>query len=338
MVSLKETWSDLKEALQLSHAWVSSRENEKRQEPVLAAGDLAYLDTRNLLGGRPTPKLHYCWTCPYSVEAVHCGSAKLLLRARSKIHPTVNLSYLCRFDNNPLPGLAMEAEFPAEVIAGEDPSEDKFEVKHILDARINRQYHGGRLQFQVSWRGWPDDPTWYNADNGELRHAKDALDEFYALPSTVVCPPCSAQVSLPSPHTDKSRDEPFFPGGVVLRAAGLSHVPYKHLSQVPEPVTLHCRLVHILLFTLLNLDYLTFPLFSCFFLFLSHTQHELLTKLLCQDHAQHNTVYSSFSQSFLSFLAKFLILYVCSKKQSNSFVAFSVPLHCAVTIGTLSRS
>ena len=40
-----------------------------------------------------------------------------------------------------------------------------------------------------------------------------------------------------------------------------------------------------------------------------------------------NTVYSSFSRFFLSFLSKFLILYVCSIKQSNSHVAFPAPLH-----------
>ena len=98
-------------------------------------------------------------------------------------------------------------------------------------------------------------------------------------------------------------------------AAGPLHVSYKHLSHVPEPATLHSRLVHILLFTSLNLDYLTFPLFSCIFLFLPGTRHEPLTKLLYQDLAQHNTVYSSFSSSFLSFLSKLLILYVRSIKQ-----------------------
>ena len=122
--SLKETWSDLKEAIGVSQARVSSRENEKRRDPVLAAGDLAYLDTRHLSRGRPTPKLNYRWTGPYRVEAVHRGSAKLSLPAGSKILPTVNLSYLCRFDNNPLPGQATDAEFPDLVIAGEDPSED----------------------------------------------------------------------------------------------------------------------------------------------------------------------------------------------------------------------
>ena len=221
--SLKETWGDLREAIQTSQARVSSRENEKRRDPKLVAGDLAYLDMRHLLRGRRTPKLDYRWTGPYIVEAVHGGSSKLSLPASSKIHPTANLSYLRRFDNDPLPGQVTEAESPDPVVAGEDPSEDKFEVTRILEAPINRQYLGGRLQFRVAWCWWPDDPTWYNADDGEFSCAKDALDEFYALLSTKVRPPlaspCSAEVSPPSPPTDKSRDEPFFPegGGVTGR-------------------------------------------------------------------------------------------------------------------------
>ena len=91
--SPKETWEDLMEAIQTLQAQVSSRENEKHCPSTLAAGDLAYLDTRHLSRGRPTPKLDYCWTGPYKVEAVHGGSTQLALPAGSKIHLTVNLSY-----------------------------------------------------------------------------------------------------------------------------------------------------------------------------------------------------------------------------------------------------
>ena len=174
---------------------------------------MANLDTRHLSRGRPTPKLDYHGMGPYSVEAVHGGSAKLSLPAGSRTHQTVYLSYLRRFDNDLLHGQAIDAEPLDPVIAGEDPSEDEFEVTRILDAGINRQYRGGRLRFRVSWRGWPNDPTWYNVDDGEISHAKDALDEFYPLPLTVVRPPRSANVSPPSTPTDKSWDEPFFPGG-----------------------------------------------------------------------------------------------------------------------------
>ena len=61
---MKETWSDLKEAIRVSQARDTSRENEKRRDPVLAAGDLAYLDTTHLPRGRLTPKLYYRWTGP----------------------------------------------------------------------------------------------------------------------------------------------------------------------------------------------------------------------------------------------------------------------------------
>ena len=92
--SLKQTWVDLKEAIQTSQARVSSRENEKRRDPTLAAGDLAYLDTRRLSRERLNPKLDYCWRGLYRMEAVHGGSAKLSLPTGSKIHPTV-ISRIC---------------------------------------------------------------------------------------------------------------------------------------------------------------------------------------------------------------------------------------------------
>ena len=143
--SLKETWGDLREAIQTSQARVSSRGNEKCRNPTLVAGDLAYLDTRHLSRGRPTPKLDYRWMGPHKMEAVYGGSAKLLLPAGSKIHLTVNLSYLRRFDDDLLPGQVTDVESPDPVIAGEDPSEDKFKVTCILDACINRQYRSGML-------------------------------------------------------------------------------------------------------------------------------------------------------------------------------------------------
>ena len=65
-------------------------------------------------------------------------------------------------------------------------------------------------------------------------------------------------------------------GSTLLRAAGplhapYLHFPYKHLSYAPEPVTLSytCTLVQV---TLLNLDYLTFPLSPVSFYF-SHARN-----------------------------------------------------------------
>ena len=121
------------------------------------------------------------------------------------------------------------------MIAGEDPSDDEFEVTPNLDSRTNKHYRGGRLQFPVSWRGWPDDPSWYNADDGEFSHAKVALDKLEALPSTVVRRPRSTEGFLPSPPTYKSQDEPFFPGrgGVKGHKPSTRSLHSTHTLQAP---------------------------------------------------------------------------------------------------------
>ena len=124
----------------------------------------------------------------------------------------MNLSYLRQFDNDLLPSQATDAESPDPVIAVKDPSEDEFKVTSILDAHNNRLYRSSIFQFRVAWLGWPDDPTWYNTDDDEFSHAKDALDDFDALPSAKVRPPRSAGVSPPSSCTNMSWGEPYFPG------------------------------------------------------------------------------------------------------------------------------
>lgn len=145
----------------------------------------------------------------------------------------MNLANLRRFDNDLLPGQSTDRASPDPVIAGEDPSEDKFEVTHILNAHINRQYCGGRLPFRVAWRGWLDSPTWYNADDGDFSHTKHALDEFYELPPTKVLPSRSAGICLPSSPIDKTQDEPFFPGGGAVMGCRPSTRPLRTPTSYP---------------------------------------------------------------------------------------------------------
>ena len=85
------------------------------------------------------------------MEAVHGGSAKLLLPAGSRIHLTLNLSYLRRFDNDPLPGQATDAESPDPVITGEDPQRTSLKsrtssmlasIGNTLAADYNSEWHG----------------------------------------------------------------------------------------------------------------------------------------------------------------------------------------------------
>ena len=253
---LRDTWDTVKESIALAQDRTRVRENESRQDPAINPGDLTYLSTQHLARGRPTHKLDYRWTGPYQAKSVHRGAAKLALPQGSKIHPVINLSHLRRYPNDPLPGQATEAESPDPVVQdSDDPSEHEFGVVDILDARVNRRIRGGRLQFRVNWRGWPDDPTWYNADDGEFDNAPEALERFYALPSTSVrrpksysqtpstnrdtpAPPTPSTSSNPSNPAllpapcDKPRDEAFSAGGGGV--AGLRRSPRRASPREPS--------------------------------------------------------------------------------------------------------
>lgn len=58
---------------------------------------------------------------------------------------------------------------PAEILGGEE----EWEVERILTSRL---YHR-KLQYQVKWRGWDPDPTWYPAS--DFKNATKRLREFH---------------------------------------------------------------------------------------------------------------------------------------------------------------
>ena len=109
----------------------------------------------------------------------------------------------------------------------------------------------------------------------------------------------------------------------MLWATGPLDILQEHphlMSLNPLPCIPH--LIHTLVqVTLFIPDYLLFPLYLSIPL---HMQHETLTKLSCEDLAQHKTLYNSFSRSFFSFLSKFLNLYLRRIKQLTQFLSLSL--------------
>jgi hypothetical protein len=180
---MKEIWSGVKDSIKLSQGRAQAYQNQRRKDPEISPGDFVYISTDKLHRSRPTPKLDFKWTGPYPVKSVYEGAATLDLPPGSKIHPTINLARLRKYANDPLPGQPTDVESPDPVIPAEDPADEEYEVERILDARLNRR-RKNLLEFRVKWRGWPDDPAWYSADNGEFSGSREALDTFYALPTT----------------------------------------------------------------------------------------------------------------------------------------------------------
>lgn len=76
---------------------------------------------------------------------------------------------LRKYPNNPLPG--QEAENPSpDLLDGEE----EWELERVLTARL--YYH--KQQYQVEWKGWDPDPTWYPAS--DFKNAARKLEEFHA--------------------------------------------------------------------------------------------------------------------------------------------------------------
>ena len=71
--------------------------------------------------------------------------------------------------NDPLPGQTNTPPPPVIV----EPGAEEWEVEQILDAKKIRNI----LKFKVSWKGYPPDATWYNADGFD--NSPELVKGFY---------------------------------------------------------------------------------------------------------------------------------------------------------------
>ncbi|XP_044717930.1 uncharacterized protein HRG_08572 [Hirsutella rhossiliensis] len=118
-----------------------------------------------------------------------------------KIHRVINASRLLKAPSDPVPGQTYEPP-PPVVIQGES----EWEIDQVLASRIAR----GKLQYQVSWKGWDPDPDWYLASN--FKNAPLALQHFHNAHPDKPGPPgrlaawiqaaATDQVALDTPDDD----------------------------------------------------------------------------------------------------------------------------------------
>jgi len=143
--------------------------NRYRKDVEYKIGDQVWLSTKNIQTERQSKKLDHKTIGPYPVVERFGSGYRLQLPASMKIHPVFH-SWLLRKDpNDPLPGQINEPPPPVVV----HPGEEEWEVEQILDAKKVRNV----LKFKVSWRGYPPDPTWYNADG--FGNSPDLVQQFY---------------------------------------------------------------------------------------------------------------------------------------------------------------
>lgn len=144
--------------------------NKHRREPDFGVGDRVFIIKKVWSTDRPSTKLDYPLTrSHYKIEAMEGHSFRLEVPDQWKGTTVFPADRLRKYPNNPLPG--QEAENPSpDLLDGEE----EWELERVLTARL--YYH--KLQYQVEWKGWDPDPTWYPAS--DFKNAARKLEEFHA--------------------------------------------------------------------------------------------------------------------------------------------------------------
>ena len=147
--------------------------DQNRGEAVsYQVGDKVWLDGKDIKSDRPSKKLDDKRYGPFKIiKIIGPNSYKLQLPPSMKVHPVFNTIKLRPYAQDTISGRKPPPR-PAPVIKGDKP---EWEVEYIKDSRIFR----GKLQFLVKWKGYPQEESSWEPENG-LEHAKKAVQEFHA--------------------------------------------------------------------------------------------------------------------------------------------------------------
>jgi transposase InsO family protein len=168
---MKEVFEFTRRKLAMTQESQKKHADKKRvAAPDYKEGDFVWLSTRNIRTTRPSKKLDWKMIGPYKVKKVLGASCQLELPSSMTIHDTFHTSLLRKASDDPLPGQI--ADPPPPIVIDQ---EEEFELDDVLDSR--RVGRNKKLQYKVSWKGYPPDPTWYPAENFE--NSKEVVADFH---------------------------------------------------------------------------------------------------------------------------------------------------------------
>ena len=141
-----------------------------KSTPQYQVGDQVWLDGRNLRTAQPNAKLAPRRQGPFLIEQVLSPiNYRLTLPTQWQIHPVFHADLLTPYHETPIHGQNYTRP-PPDLVEGAE----EYEVEKILDKR--RKGHGGKLQYLVKWKGYPDsDNEW--VDQQDV-HAREEIRRY----------------------------------------------------------------------------------------------------------------------------------------------------------------
>jgi hypothetical protein len=168
---MEETRSALKQAATDMARHYNTHRSSKE---TFKAGDMVWLDSRNIKTVRPAKKLDDKWFGPFEIQEALPGNAYRLKLTDpfKRLHPVFNITLLRRFNPDVI-HQRPKPDHPAPQL--DSDGQLSYEVEQILDSRIVRN----RLQYLIKWKGYgPEFNSWVSDVNTE--NAQEEVEKFHA--------------------------------------------------------------------------------------------------------------------------------------------------------------
>lgn len=165
---MEEVWKFAATSMERAQARQKKQADKHRREVDFQVGDSVWVSIKPWKTDRPSRKLDFRSAGPYKILEKVGNSYRVDLPPSIKVHPVIPPDRLRKAANDAMPGQINDPP-PAVVVDGDI----EYEVEHLLASRISRR----KLQYRAKWKGYDDDPEWYNADH--FKHSPHLIKRFH---------------------------------------------------------------------------------------------------------------------------------------------------------------